>query len=458
MTKARNSFICSGLRGPFQKFKKSSDHKRVLKQSRRWIILVLAVVATLFFAGCASNAPLDTLDPAGRKSNDINNLINPIFVIAGIVFVIIQGAVLYLGWKFKVREPKDDEESFDGGYPDEEFPEQVHGHFAAEIGWTIGPTILMAAIAVFSVGALLSLDDVDAAPDGAVYPDVEVIVVGQQWWWEYQYYLDGVDGAEQPDFVTANEIVVPVGQDVRIHITSRDVLHSFWIPRLNGKKDSVPGRTSPWVIQSNEIGRFAGQCTEFCGLSHAYMRMYAVSLSQEDFQTWVDNQVTAREPLQEGDQYYEGEQLFIQNCARCHVINGVTSREVSGSTQMDSMALYGNIEEYRDHSDGTLSQGMYTGPENLTAGAAPNLTHFATRSSYAGSFFELYPDAQEMSDNGNYLDLSGSNYGRGTLEAWLRNSPKAKPNAQPEQARGMPNLNLSEADIDLLVDYLISLD
>ena len=433
----------------FADLKESSGQRRNL----RWFVMFLAVISVLLITGCASNAPLDTLDPAGRKSNDINNLINPIFVIAGVVFVIIQGAVLYLGWKFKVREPKEGEESFDGGYPDEEFPKQVHGHFAAEIGWTIGPTILMAAIAIFSVGALLNLDDVDAAPDEAVYPEMEVLVVGQQWWWEFQYYLDGVAGAEQPDFVTANEIVIPVGQDIRIHTTSRDVLHSFWIPRLNGKKDSVPGRTSPWVLQSN-----AGQCTEFCGLSHAYMRMYAVSLSQEDFQSWTDNQMRTREPLQEGDENYEGEQVFLLNCARCHVINGVTSRDISGSVQLDTMALYGNIEEYRNHADGTLSQGKYTGSANLTAGAAPNLTHFASRSSYAGSFFQLYPDAQEMADAGNYLGLAGSDYARGTLEAWLRNSPKEKPNAQPEQARGMPNLNLSEADIDLLVDYLISLD
>ena len=81
-----------------------------------------------------------------------------------------------------------------------------------------------------------------------------------------------------------------------------------------------------------------------------------------------------------------------------------------------------------------------------------------TRSSYAGSFFELYPNAQEIADGGGYLDLSQNDYARGTLEAWLRNSPKEKPNAQPRQARGMPNLNLNEAQIDLLVDYLMTLN
>ncbi|MBU98591.1 MAG: cytochrome c oxidase subunit II [Acidimicrobiaceae bacterium] len=440
-----------------QRHLKDTDMQISSKKYLKWTIFFTAF-ALLLVTGCASNAPLDTLDPAGRKSSGISDLINPIFIIAGIVFIFIQGAVLFIGWKYRVKAPQENEESFDGGYTDEEFPEQVHGHFAAEIGWTIGPTILMAAIALFSVGFLLNLDDVDAAPEEANYPEVEVIVVGQQWWWEYHYYLDGIEGASQPDFVTANEIVIPVNQDVRIYTTSRDVIHSFWIPRLNGKKDAVPGRTTPWVIQSNEIGRFAGQCTEFCGLSHAYMRMYTVSLSETDFLAWVGNQLTIRDPLPEDDPNYEGEQLFISNCSRCHVVNGVTERDVNGTITSDSMAMYGNIEEFRNHSDGTLSQGKYTGAANLTSGAAPNLTHFATRSSYSGSFFELYPGAQEIADQGNYLGLPGSDYSRGTLEAWLRNSPKEKPNAQPEQARGMPNLNLSEAQIDLLVDYLVTLD
>ena len=427
------------------------------KRNLTWAIGLLTL-AFLALSGCASDAPLDTLDPAGRKSEGISDLINPVFIIAGVVFVFIQGAVLYIGWKYKVKAPKENEESFDGGYSDEEFPEQVHGHFGAEISWTIGPTILMAAIAIFSVGFLLDLDDVDAAPEGSTYPDAEVLVVGQQWWWEYHYYLDGIEGADQPDLVTANELVIPVNQDIRIYTTSRDVIHSFWIPRLNGKKDAVPGRTTPWVIQSNEVGRFAGQCTEFCGLSHAYMRMYTIALPHEEFSTWVDNQIKFRTPLTEDDPNYEGEQLFITNCARCHAINGVTEREMNGETVADSMAMYGNIEEFRNHSDGTLSQGKYTGAANLTSGAAPNLTHFASRSSYAGSFFELYPNAQEIADGGGYLDLSQNDYARGTLEAWLRNSPKEKPNAQPRQARGMPNLNLNEAQIDLLVDYLMTLN
>ena len=134
----------------------------------------------------------------------------------------------------------------------------------------------------------------------------------------------------------------------------------------------------------------------------------------------------------------------MANCARCHVVDGLTERDLDGDgvTEADSMAMYGNIEEFRDHSDGTLGQGMFTGSDNLTAGAAPNLTHFASRTSYAGSFFELYPNAQEITEAGDFLDMADNTADRGMLEAWLRDAPTQKP-AYAEGLRGMPNLNLS---------------
>ena len=296
---------------------------------------------------------------------------------------------------------------------------------------------------------ILDLDDVEASPN-ASYPEIEIVVVGAQWWWEYQYHLDG-DTDSPPDIVTANEVVIPVGQEIRIHTTSRDVIHSFWIPRLNGKKDAVPGRVHPWVIQSNEVGRFAGQCTEFCGLSHAYMRMYAVALSEGDFDAWVANQQTARTPLEEGDANYDGQQVFMANCARCHVVFGLTERDRDGDgeSEADDLAMYGGIQEYRDLTDGTLSQGMHLEEGNLTAGAAPNLTHFATRSSYAGSFFELYPDADEITADGGYLDLPGGPHFRSVLEALAaqlarreaQRPARAEPgHAKPEPERGRHRL------------------
>ena len=256
----------------------------------RWLLGLLAL-GLLVLAGCGTDHPLDTLNPAGRKAQDIDNLVKPLFWLCIIVYVVVQIVVFYIAKKFSVAKAKEGDTIYDGGYTDEEFPEQTHGNDALEWFWTVVPVVVMILIAIFSVSAWLDLDDVEAAPAGASHPDMEVLVVGQQWWWEYHYYLDGMEGASEPDFVTANEMVIPVGQDVRLQITSRDVIHSFWIPRLNGKKDAVPGRTHPWVMQANEVGRFAGQCTEFCGLSHAYMRMYTIAIPDDEFAVWVDQQL-----------------------------------------------------------------------------------------------------------------------------------------------------------------------
>ncbi len=426
-------------------------------RSRNRLLMLGLLVGAFALAGCASDAPLDTLDPAGSKAEDIDNFITPVFYVAGVILVAVFAAVGYMSWKFRVSKPKEGDTVYAGDYTDEEFPAQTHGHFALEIGWTIAPFLLLVVIGVFSVNIITGLDDVEASPDAA-YPDMEILVVGQQWWWEYQYHLDG-NTDTPPDVVAANEMIIPVDQEIRIQVTSRDVIHSFWIPRLNGKKDAAPGRVHPWVIQANEVGRFAGTCTEFCGLSHAYMRMYTVAMEESDFETWLAQQQTPQTPLVEGDRNFKGQEVFVANCQRCHVVFGLTERDRDGdgTPEMDDLAMYGTLEDYRDLTDGTLSQGKHLEEGNLTAGAAPNLTHFATRSSYAGSFFQLYPDAQETAEAGDYLSLPGSDYFRGDLEAWLRNAPAAKPNAQPEQNRGMPALGLSEADIDSLTDYLLSL-
>lgn len=424
--------------------------KRLTSARRtRWYASGFALL--LLLAGCAKDAPLDTLAPEGSNAREIDDLITPIFFVAIIVFLIVAGMFVYIAMKFRATTPDDPDQIFD----DEEFPTQSHGNTMVELFMTAVPALILAVIGFFSVVLIFDLDDVDAAPANATHPDMVINVVGQQWWWEYQYHLDG-NTDTPPDLITANDLVIPVEQEIRIYTSSRDVIHSFWIPKLNGKKDAVPGRIHPWVIQADNVGRYAGQCTEFCGLSHGYMKMYAVSLSMSDWAIWVDQQTTARTPLEEGDDLYEGEQLFINNCARCHVINGVTERDVDGDGEMtaDSLAMYGSLDDY--HGTGA-SLGKYTGDENLTAGAAPNMTHFATRSSYAGSFFELYTNAQEIADNGDYLRIEGLGVvDRNQLADWLRNPAGEKPNAAGDM-RGMPNLGLSEAQIESLIDYILSL-
>lgn len=394
---------------------------------RRWIRLsALVGVLALVLTSCGEDHPLSTFDTAGENAESINGLFIPVLVIAAIVLIAVFGAVGYFAVRF--RSSKDE----DGNY-DDELPAQTHGNFRLEIVWTILPAILLAVIAVFTLSLIFELNDVEAAPDAKIQ---WVDVVGQQWWWEYQIHLDD-DGI--PDIVTANELVIPIGQEVPLMVTSRDVIHSFWIPRLNGKRDAVPGRSTEWKLQADKPGRFAGQCTEFCGLSHAFMRMWTVAVTPDEFDAWAENQMQGVEPLAEGDERYAGEQIFLAQCSGCHVIVGVT--DTNGDGETDDWDIYDGANEITTA---------------LTSGAAPNLTHFATRTTFAGSIYDLYMDRAEDIP---YLDVaSAGELNRKDLIAWVSNAPERKP-ADYLDGRGMPPFtNLSSDDINALITYLAGLD
>jgi cytochrome c oxidase subunit 2 len=374
---------------------------------RRWRAALLVPLA-LALAACAEDAPLDTLQPKGSEARTIDKLVDPVFAIAGVVFVLVQVGVLVLVWKYRKR--KDDDGSL---------PPQVHGNTRLELGWTILPALLLAGVGGASVLTLLDLDDRPADAQ-------QVTVVGQQWWWEYRYDLDG-DGED--DIVTANDLVIPAGEPVTLAITSRDVIHSFWIPSLNGKRDAVPGRSHPLLIQADEPGIYRGQCTEFCGLSHAYMRMRVVALAPDDYAAWEAAQQEGAEVPSDATAK-AGMELFRTTCSQCHLIEGEGGNEAA------------------------REEAGIEGAE-LVSGAAPNLTHFASRGVFAGAVFDLWVD---QDGNGEVdLDERGVQLNVAALEAWLRDPPGEKP-MYAQGGRGMPNLNLTEEQIDALVAYLETLE
>jgi cytochrome c oxidase subunit 2 len=274
-------------------------------------------------------------------------------------------------------------------------------------------------IAVFTVGTLLQLDDAGADS----LEDIEITVYGQQWWWAFEYDLDP-DADDGPEIITANDLVIPVGVPLTLAIESRDVIHSFWIPALAGTRDAVPGRTHSIVMEADEPGIYQGQCKEYCGLSHANMKARAVALSESEFATWLDEQQQDQAMLAEGDPGFEGQTQFLGRCASCHQIDGL---EVDGEPL--------DVE----------------GHANLVARHAPNLTHLMSRGVFAGALFDLWTTDDEGRPVVN----------RSQLEAWLRDPPGEKPMySEPPEGelfRGMPNLELSETDIDQLVEYLETL-
>ena len=365
----------------------------------------LAVIVPLFLvlSACADKAPLTTLEPKGPKARAIDNLVNPVFLIAGVVFVLVQGGVLFLAWRF--RQHKDDDGSL---------PTQTHGNFKLEIGWTILPALLLAGVGGASVLTLLDLEE---KPAGAQ----EITVVGQQWWWEYRYDVDD-DGTD--DIVTANDLVIPAGEPISLTITSRDVIHSFWIPGLNGKRDAVPGRDHPLILEADAPGVYRGQCTEFCGLSHGYMSMRVVALSSADYAAWEAHQVEgAKVPT--GALAKEGMDVFRASCTGCHLARGEGGNE-----------------------------DIFTGTAQVS-GAAPDLTHFASRGIFAGGVYDIWVD--QNGDGEIDVDERGKQLNVPDLIAWLKDPPGRKP-MYPEGSRGMPNLNLTDEQIKALVAYLETLE
>jgi len=390
-----------------------SRSKRILRTAFVGSLVALTLVLT----ACGAlrddkGRPLTTLNPKGPQAQRIDDLVTPVFIVATIVFVLVEGAVIALSWHFRRR--KSDQDGVDE-------PVQVHGIPRLEWTWTIAPAVLLALMAILNVRTIWQLEERD---DNAI----TVEVYGQQWWWEYRYDTNN-DGA--PDIITANQMVVPAGRQMNLIIRSNDVIHSFWIPALNGKKDAVPGRSHSWSLEADKPGLYQGTCTEFCGLSHAYMRMEVKAVTPAEYDAWIEAQTTpATNPVDatpddatDDSLVLAGFKEFKAQCATCHQVNG-------------------NSYKFEGETDGVPDPDYGGEAHPLTAGNAPNLTHLMTRNKFAGNLLDLYTDTGE--------------YNESQMGEWLRNPKAIKPMA-PDENRGMPNLNLSEDQISALVAYLSTL-
>lgn len=310
---------------------------------KTWRGLALPALAlTFLLAGCAnSSLPQDALDPRGPFSEKTFRLAMPVFAVAGVVFVLVEGLVIFSAIKFRRRS-------------DDESPVQVHGNVKAEIGWTIAPAVVLVIVGIFTVGTIIDLDRVPKGPDV-----LKVDVTGHRWWWEYSY----------PDqkVVTANELHIPTGTDVALTLHSKDVIHSFWPPKLAGKIDVIPNHENHMTINADHPGTYYGQCAEFCGISHANMRLRVIAHTPADFERWVKaNAAPPDQPAADNPDAVAGQALFrAKGCASCHTVRGYSAGVVG-----------------------------------------PDLTHLQGRKVFAGALF----------------DLNEKN-----LRRWLRNPPGEKP-------------------------------
>ena len=267
-----------------------------------WIVALLTL-ATISLGACGGPFPQSALDPASDFAWKLQDLFEGIFFWAVVVFVLVEGALIVAILRFRERP----------GGPE---PKATHGNTLLEISWTLAPAIILVLIAIPTIKTIW---DVDRPARGE---SLVVEAVGHQWWWEFRYPDLGI--------VTANELHIPVGQQIDVRLTSADVIHSFWFPRLGGKRDVIPGHETQIWFTADSAGLYLGQCAEFCGLSHALMKMELVAESPADFEAWVEGQL-ADAVVTDSVSFAEGTQAFMRGgCIACHKIRGTVAQGVIG--------------------------------------------------------------------------------------------------------------------------------
>ena len=270
------------------------------------VSLLLTLLLLLVFPTAAlaqPDGPPSVLNPASPASAAIADLHNVVLLIAAGVFIIVEGLIVVAAFRFR-RKPKDDGE-----------PVQIHGNTRLEIAWTIAPALIVVSLFVLTLRAQQSIDVSAQSDDGST--PLTVQVVGHQWWWEFQYPELGV--------TTAGDMLIPAGRVVNLVVTSNDVIHSFWVPELNGKTDAIKGVTNRTFLKAEKPGEYFGQCAELCGASHANMRFVVTAVLPDEFSAWAAAQ--AKEAVDPADPAAQaGQQVFLRaGCVGCHVIRGVPS-------------------------------------------------------------------------------------------------------------------------------------
>lgn len=366
---------------PAARRRRRGFHRRVFGMARfspwtpsaRRALLALLALLGLLLSGCMSQYPQTIFEPKSEIAVDQwSLLVNWIFWPALFVFVTVEGMLLLAAFRYRQR-------------PGQARPRQIHGNTRIEIAWTIAPAAVLAVVAIPTVQTIFRTQ----APVEREHPEaLKIEVVGHQWWWEFRY--------TDLDVTTANEFWVPVGQTVGVSETSADVVHSFWVPAMGGKRDVVPNHVNHLWFTPSEAGEFPGQCAEFCGDSHANMRVRMFAVSPQEFQEWVARQKRpAGAPAPDApDNVKQGSQLVIQNgCVGCHTIDG--------------------------------------NPGNANAKVGPNLSHVGQRTTIAAGFME---NNQQ------------------NLVRWVHNAPGVKPGVKMPSFQRLP-----DADVEAVAAYLSTL-
>lgn len=384
------------------------------------VVTALALVLT----ACEGDYPQSSIDPRSDFAQTIHTLYVDIFWWTMGILAVVWIAMAYILIRFRDR-------------PDAPEPKPIHGHLGLEIAWTIVPALIVVAIAIPTIQAVFSTQQGD--PEEAMVVDV----IGHQYWWEFRYPDHGV--------TTANELHLPAGRPISLRIWSADVMHSFWVPMLGGKRDANPLRLRPegvdqkynWIhLTADEAGIFWGQCAEFCGASHALMGMRVVVHDDSGFEQWISDWKGEPVPIAPADAAVVASADVQASLVRPAALQ-IESTTESGAASQEPAVVAADplVERGREvfHSNTCIACHAINGT-NAQGAIAPNLTLFGRRVSLGAGWLE------NNSDN---------------LRRWITAPHEVKPGVLMPgvaQAGGnWPATNLTEDQVEAVAAYLLSL-
>jgi cytochrome c oxidase subunit 2 len=344
-------------------------------KSRLWRMASFGMMAVLALtlAACEQAHPNTTFTPHSEYGRAIDSIWDRLLLLGTIVFVLVEAGILYIIFRYRRREG-------------DSRPPQTHGNVVIEIIWTLIPAFILLFIAVPTVRTIFKTQ-AKAVPDA-----LQIEVIGHQWWWEFRY----------PEYkiITANEIYIPTGRTVNFKLTSVDVIHSFWIPQLSGKRDAVTNRTNYiWFTPDSTMttAEWNGFCTEYCGTSHAKMRFRVFTVKPDQFASWVANQqrpaaIGAAAPVQApanaanapaqsavAYQFPQNQEAFEYAKPHTPVPAGMTfTPNLTGNAHRGQQVF---------SSSACIGCHAIAGNPAAVGNIGPNLTHFGSRATIgAGSY------------------------------------------------------------------------
>jgi cytochrome c oxidase subunit 2 len=310
--------------------------------------LILLTALVLAAAGCEMvDHPRSTINPVSDFGWALQNVYKQVFWWTMGIFIVVEALLVVAIFRFRARGET------------HETPEQVHGHTRLEVAWTIVPAVILIFIAVPTIRTIFAVA-APAPPDA-----VRVKVTGQQWFWHFEYPELGIR--------TANELHVPVGRTVAIDLHAGDIIHAFWIPRVGGKRDLMPGRVNKMWFKVDKPGLYHGQCAEFCGTAHALMRFDVVAEDPASFDRWAAAQKAVPAPPTDPKAKAGATAFLTAGCIACHRIAGTAAQSLIGPDLTHVASRARIVSGLLDNTPENMARWIHD-PQSVKADAKmPNL-------------------------------------------------------------------------------------